>query len=207
MQRGQVFIVSAPSGAGKTSLVKALLEGDDGLRLSVSYTSRPARPGEEDGVHYHFVSKPQFEAMIDEGAFFEYAEVHGDYKGTAKHVITDLLAQGDDVVLEIDWQGAEQVRALIPDAVSIFILPPSRDELARRLTTRGQDDDRVIARRLANAADEVCQAEAYDYWVVNDDFQDALLTLMGIVCAERHRSRRQRVVCAELMSELTSEPA
>lgn len=204
MAHGQVFIVSAPSGAGKTSLVKALLEADAGLCTSVSYTSRPARPGEVDGVHYHFVSQARFEAMIAESAFFECAEVHGDYKGTAKHVIADLLDAGRDVVLEIDWQGAEQVRALIPEAVGIFILPPSRAELERRLTTRGQDDAAVIAQRLANAADEVRHAGEYDYLLVNDDFDEALAALCAIVTAERQRIARQKITHAHLLNELTN---
>ena len=185
---GTLYIVAAPSGAGKTSLTRALLEREPGMVLSVSYTSRPPRPNEVDGTHYHFVSRAEFEAMIARGEFFEHAVVHGDLKGTSRKVIEQNLAQGRDVLLEIDWQGARQVRALQPGTVSIFILPPSRADLERRLRARGSDSAEVIARRLADARGDLEHAPEFDYVVVNDDFATALDQLCAIV--EGRRSGR-----------------
>ena len=199
---GTLYVVAAASGSGKTSLVKALLEREADLALSVSYTSRPPRPGEVDGQHYHFVSRQVFEHMAQTGAFFEYADVHGDYKGTARAVIEPLLAQGRDVLLEIDWQGAQQVRRLWPDTLSIFILPPSRAELERRLRARAQDSEAVIARRLANSRDEISHAEEFDYIVVNDDFHAALADLQAIVRAQRLHQTPQRDRQAALIAQL-----
>ncbi|MBU6198738.1 MAG: guanylate kinase [Xanthomonadaceae bacterium] len=178
---GTLFIVAAPSGAGKTSLTRALLAGDPNLLLSVSYTSRAPRPNEIDGVHYHFVSRDEFEAMIARGEFFEHAVVHGDLKGTSRTVVEQALTSGRDVLLEIDWQGARTVRAQMPDAVGIFILPPSREELERRLRTRASDSEATIRRRLADAHADLAHATEFDYTIVNDNFDAALEQLREIV--------------------------
>jgi guanylate kinase len=185
MKSGILFIVAAPSGAGKTSLTRALLECEPGMLLSVSYTSRGPRPNERDGVHYHFVSRADFEAMIARGEFFEHAVVHGDLKGTSRKVVEQNLREGRDVLLEIDWQGARQVRAQLPGTVSIFILPPSRAELERRLRTRASDDEPTIARRLADSQRDMAHATEFDYSVVNDNFDTALAELRAIVDACR----------------------
>jgi guanylate kinase len=185
MKIGTLFIVAAPSGAGKTSLTRALLEGDPNLVLSVSYTSRAPRPNEVDGVHYHFVTREQFEAMAARGEFFEHAVVHGDLKGTSRKVVEQALAAGRDVLLEIDWQGARTVRAQMPDAVGIFILPPSRAELERRLRTRASDSEATIQRRLADAQADLAHAPEFDYLVVNDDFGAALAQMREIVASRR----------------------
>jgi guanylate kinase len=189
---GSLIIVAAPSGAGKTSLVRALLEREPGIDLSVSYTSRPARPGEIDGVHYHFVDRSTFEEMAARGEFFEYFVVHGDLKGTAKCAVLPRLAAGRDVLLEIDWQGARKVREQVPDAVSIFILPPSRRELERRLRHRAQDSEETIRRRLANSREEMAHAHEFDYVVVNDDFARALDEINTVVRAARLRQSVQQ---------------
>lgn len=204
---GRLYIVAAPSGAGKTSLVRALLDAEPALTLSVSYTSRPPRPSEIDGTHYHFVDRARFEAMVAEAAFFEYAKVHGDWKGTAACAVQPILDAGRDVLLEIDWQGARQVRDRVPDAVGIFILPPSHAELERRMRARGQDSDDVIARRVANSSDEIAHAGEFDYWVVNDDFDCALADLRAILRAERCRSRPGRADQPNLLTSLLSAPA
>ncbi|HHH13601.1 MAG TPA: guanylate kinase [Thiolapillus brandeum] len=187
---GILFVVSAPSGAGKTSLLRALLPEDDNLVLSVSHTTRPPRPGEEDGVHYHFVSVEEFMRLAGEGAFLEQAEVFGNYYGTSEAGVRDQLASGRDVVLEIDWQGARQVRKAFPGAVSIFIAPPSIETLRERLSGRGQDDIEVIERRMADARSELSHYPEYDYLVINDDFETALQDLRCIVRAERLREPR-----------------
>ena len=183
---GTLYIVAAPSGAGKTTLTRALLDREPNLELSISYTSRPARPNEIDGVHYHFVSRAEFEAMIERGEFFEHAVVHGDLKGTAKAPVQKTLAHGKDVLLEIDWQGAEQVRARMRDTVSIFILPPSRAELERRLRSRASDSEETILRRLADVRRDLEHAAEFDYIVVNDKFDSALDEICSIV---EHRRR------------------
>ncbi|MFZ1391082.1 MAG: guanylate kinase, partial [Dokdonella sp.] len=182
---GTLYIIAAPSGAGKTSLVRALLEREPDISLSISYTSRLARSNEVDGQHYHFVSREVFERMAQAGAFFEYANVHGDYKGTARAAVEPLLAAGRDVLLEIDWQGAQQVRAQRPDSLSIFILPPSRNELERRLRTRASDSAEQIARRIADSRIEIARAEEFDYIVINDDFATAIGDLRAIFAARR----------------------
>ena len=182
---GTLYIVAAPSGASKTSLTRALLERDPGIVLSVSYTSRAPRPSESNGVHYHFISREEFEAMVARGEFFEHAVVHGDLKGTARAPVERTLATGKDVLLEIDWQGARLVRAQVPDAVSIFILPPSRAELERRLRARASDSEATIQRRLADARQDLQHAAEFDYIVVNDDFDVALAELSEIVKARR----------------------
>jgi guanylate kinase len=199
---GVLYIVAAPSGAGKTSLVHALLERESSISLSVSYTSRLPRPGEVDGKHYHFVSREVFERMAAAGMFYEYANVHGDYKGTARIAVEPLLAQGHDVLLEIDWQGARQVRAACPGSVSVFILPPSRAELERRLRARASDDAAAIARRLADSRVEISHAGDFDYIVVNDQFADALGDLRAIVACQRLRQPIQGQRHAALLAEL-----
>ena len=183
---GTLYIVAAPSGAGKTSLTRALLEREPNLELSISYTSRPPRPNELDGVHYHFVTRADFEAMVSRGEFFEHAIVHGDLKGTARAPVLKTLARGKDVLLEIDWQGADQVRKQMTDTVSIFILPPSRAELERRLRGRGSDNEETILRRLADARRDLEHAGEFDYVVVNDNFDSALDEICTIV---DHRCR------------------
>ncbi len=190
MSDGILFIVSAPSGAGKTSLLRALLPQEENLVLSVSHTTRPPRPGEVDGVHYHFVSEETFLRMAAEGAFLEQAEVFGNHYGTSEAAVREQLAAGHDVVLEIDWQGARQVRRVFPDAVSIFIAPPSIEALRERLSGRGQDDPEVIERRMADARSELSHYPEYDYLVINDDFETALQELRCIVRAERLREPR-----------------
>lgn len=187
MSEGILFIVSAPSGAGKTSLVKALLERESALGLAISYTTRPPRPGEVDGVHYHFIDEGRFLAMIAAGAFLEHAQVFGNRYGTAEARVREALARGQDLLLEIDWQGARQVRARFPGAVSIFILPPSAPVLAERLRGRGQDSEAVIAGRMRQARDEMSHFDEYDYLVVNDDFDQALADLACLARAERLR--------------------
>ncbi|WP_028769976.1 guanylate kinase [Silanimonas lenta] len=187
--RGTLFVVAAPSGAGKSSLVNAVLAREPGIALSISYTSRAPRPGERHAQHYHFVSKEEFERMIAAGDFFEYALVHGDYKGTARQSVEPQLAAGKDVLLEIDWQGARQVRAKIPEAVSVFILPPSREALETRMRNRGQDSEAVIAQRLAAAREEMSHAPEFDYWIVNEHFDTAANELRSIFIA--HRLRRE----------------
>jgi guanylate kinase len=182
---GTLYIVAAPSGAGKTSLTRALLDREPNLELSVSFTSRPPRPNEIDGVHYHFVSRAEFEAMVERCEFFEHAVVHGDLKGTARAPVQKTLALGKDVLLEIDWQGAQQVRKKQQGTVSIFILPPSRAELERRLRSRASDSEEAILRRLADVRRDLEHAGEFDYMVVNDDFDSALDEICSIV--ERRR--------------------
>lgn len=191
MSQGQLFVISAPSGAGKTSLIKALREQMPDLGLSISHTTRPMRPGEVDGQHYHFVSKSTFESMIAEGAFVEHALVFGNHYGTSKAAVSAVLDKGQDLILEIDWQGAEQVRPLFPGAQSIFILPPSREALRERLFGRGQDDADVIARRLAEAEREMQAYPNYDFLIINDDFSQALNQLRCLFESARLRTPRQ----------------
>jgi guanylate kinase len=182
---GTLFVITAPSGAGKSSLIKALLEDEPGLTLSTSYTTRKPRPGERDGREYHFVDERTFLAMQERGEFLESAEVHGNRYGTAKKTIEDTLERGQDLILEIDWQGAQQVRSLYPGCVGIFILPPSLEELERRLRARGQDAEPVIRRRLANAAAEMAHAGEFKYAIINKDFNTARQELARIVRNER----------------------
>jgi guanylate kinase len=188
---GLLFVVSAPSGAGKTSLVAALLERDPALALSVSYTTRARRSGEVDGKHYHFVDHARFERMIAEGAFIEYARVFDNAYGTAESSLRETLDSGQDLLLEIDWQGARQVRERFPEAVSIFIVPPSLAALEERLRGRGQDSDMIIGERMAKARDELSHWDEYGYLVVNDRFEQALGALGAILQAERLRTPRQ----------------
>jgi guanylate kinase len=200
---GCLFVIAAPSGGGKTSLVNALLEREPGIRLSVSYTTRPPRPGEEDGVHYQFVDVPRFMALKDAGEFLEHAHVHGNWYATSAKWLTDQVHQGRDVLLEIDWQGAAQVRRLIPLAVLIFVLPPSIDSLRERLVKRGQDSEAVIARRLDAAREEMRHASEFDYVIMNQDFARAVDDLSAIVRASRLTASRQFVRHARVLSDLT----
>ena len=199
---GSLYIISAPSGAGKTSLVKALTDSSAQVRVSVSHTTRAPRPGERDGVHYHFVDRDTFQAMVAEDAFLEHAEVFGNFYGTARASVQALMDQGADVILEIDWQGAAQVRRLMPGALSVFILPPSRAELEARLRGRGQDSEEVIARRLAEAKAEMAHHGEFDYLVVNDDFDRALGELRAVFTARRLRRETQLPRLAPLLDEL-----
>jgi guanylate kinase len=182
---GNLFVVAAPSGAGKSSLVKALLELDSHLNVSVSHTTRAPRGQEVDGREYHFITEPEFRAMIDHGDFFEWAEVHGNLYGTSRAGIEARMAAGEDVILEIDWQGALQIKKLFPNAVLIFILPPSFEELLQRLRRRGEDGTEVIATRMANARTEVAQARHFDFVIINALFETALFDLKAIVHAQR----------------------
>jgi len=183
--KGRLFVITAPSGAGKSSLIQAMLKDDPSLRLSVSYTTRPPRPGEQNGREYHFVDEREFLAMRARGEFLESAEVHGNRYGTAKRVIGEALEHGHDLLLEIDWQGAQQVRKLHPDCVGIFILPPSVAELERRMRARGQDAEAVIQRRLANARDELTHSGEFKYAIINKDFEVAKGELSEIIRKER----------------------
>ena len=187
-KKGRLFVITAPSGAGKTSLIDALTREDPSLGLSISYTTRPPRPGEKHGVDYHFVDDAAFVAMRSRGEFLENAEVHGYRYGTSKRVITEALARGEDLILEIDWQGARQVRSIYPGCIGIFILPPSVEELERRMRTRGQDSDTVIRRRLENAREELKHAGEFEYRIINKDFDTARRELAEIIQKERSRT-------------------
>jgi guanylate kinase len=202
MMRGTLYIVAAPSGAGKSSLVNAVLSRETSIALSISFTSRKARPGERHAQHYHFISKEEFESMIAKGDFFEHALVHGDYKGTAKQSVEPQLAAGKDVLLEIDWQGARQVKAQLPDAISIFILPPSKEALEIRMRNRGQDSEQVIAQRLANAREEMSHYSEFDYVIVNEHFDAAVSELRAIFQAQRLKQAAQQVRHAALIAHL-----
>ncbi len=188
---GILFIISSPSGGGKTSLVKALLKAEPEVRLSVSYTTRAARPGEVDGRDYHFVMPPVFERMLEAGEFLESAVIYGNRYGTSQKWIERERAEGHDVLLEIDWQGAQQVRRLMRQVASIFILPPSPEVLESRLRSRGQDSEEVVARRLAAARDEIGHVSEYEYVIINDDFNRAAQDLRSIIRAERLKLSRQ----------------
>ncbi len=199
---GNLLIVSAPSGAGKSSLVKALLERDPAIRLSISYTTRLPRPGEIDGVHYHFVSREAFQERLGRGEFLESAEVYGNYYGTSQPWIESERAAGRDILLEIDWQGAAQVRRLVPDAISLFILPPSIAELASRLRGRGTDAEDVISKRMAAAKEDISHCLEFDYLVVNDRFEIALEDLLAITRAHRLGIDSQQARLAGLLEDL-----
>jgi guanylate kinase len=199
---GTLYTVSAPSGAGKTSLVKALLDSMSGIAVSVSHTTRDQRPGEQDGVNYHFVSQAAFQQMLGDAAFLEHAEVFGNYYGTSQQWVEEQLRAGTDVILEIDWQGAHQVRRLLPDTISIFILPPSSSALEERLTGRGQDSDEVIAARMAAAKAEMSHYPESDFLIINDDFKDALRDFETIIRGQRLRLLSQQERHSELLSDL-----
>ncbi len=185
MAMGTLFIISAPSGAGKTSLVTKLLGEMDNIQVSVSHTTRACRPGEQDAINYHFISQQDFESMVSDNQFLEYAEVFGNYYGTSKEWVQSTLDQGIDVILEIDWQGAQQVREKFSRNVSVFILPPSKDALVERLQGRGQDEEAVIEKRIAAATEEMSHYAEADYLVINDDFDIALQQLKSIISARR----------------------
>lgn len=199
---GNLFVVAAPSGAGKTTLVRMLLEQESSVHLSISFTTRGPRPGEENGRAYHFVDTVEFQAMIARQEFLEWAEVHGNFYGTSKKWIADQLAAGHDVLLEIDWQGAQQVRKQFPEAIGIFILPPSMEELTSRLTGRGTDSADVIARRLAAAQAEMRHVGEFDYVIINDQLAQALEDLRAVVRASRLSVGAQRVRHAALFERL-----
>lgn len=203
-EQGTLYVISAPSGAGKTSLVAEMLRQDSKLGVSVSHTTRPMRAGEEDGVNYHFVSREVFEAMIDRGDFLEHADVFGNYYGTSQVWVKERLTKGEDVILEIDWQGAEQVRRLMPECVGIFIVPPSPEALRERLTGRGTDEQDVVERRLREAAQECSHAVEFDFLVVNDQFDTALEDLLSIVRCQRLRMTAQQQRYADLLIRLSS---
>jgi len=196
--QGLLFIVSAPSGAGKSTLVNAAVAEDPRLMLSISYTTRAPRPGEQNGREYHFVDRTTFVRMVEAGEFLESAEVHGNLYATSQKQIAAALDSGHDVVLEIDWQGAEQVRRAFPDAVGIFILPPSMDELRRRLISRGQDPETVIQQRLAAASDEISHAAEFDYAIINNNFDEAKRDFAAVVRAARLRLSRQCALHPEI---------
>lgn len=200
--QGTLYIFAAPSGAGKTSLVKALLDKSDGIEVSVSHTTRAPREGEVDGVNYHFTDIAAFNVMVNEGAFLEHAQVFDNLYGTARANIEQRLAAGVDVILEIDWQGARQVRQQFPDSLGVFILPPSRQALEDRLRGRGQDGDEVIARRMRDAESEMSHYAEFDYLVINDDFETALEELKAIITANRLRSPLQASRHGEMLNEL-----
>jgi guanylate kinase len=199
---GTLYTVSAPSGAGKTSLVAALVERCSGIRVSVSHTTRPIRPGERDGVNYHFVDEATFTGMLERREFLEHARVFGNLYGTSRLWVEQELAGGTDVILEIDWQGARQVKALLPETCAIFIMPPSRETLQQRLQSRGQDDDAVIAGRMAEAVEEMSHYEDGDYLVINDEFAVALDQLEAIIVSQRLRTQRQKQALTPLLTDL-----
>ncbi|MEE9343258.1 MAG: guanylate kinase [Gammaproteobacteria bacterium] len=202
MKKGNLYIISAPSGAGKTSLIKALLDRLPSARLSISYTTRAQRPGEDDGVHYHFVAMEKFKQMLSEKAFLEHAEVFGNYYATATAGVQKQLETGDDVVLEIDWQGARQVRKAFPDNTGIFILPPGRDELRKRLNARGQDSHEIIDGRMQQAVEEISHFDEYTYVIINDDFEQALQQLQAIFTAGQLTTDYQKNHQADVISTL-----
>ena len=199
---GILFVVAAPSGGGKTSLTRALLERDRGIRLSVSYTTRQPRPGERDGVDYHFIPTDRFIALRDAGEFLEHAHVHGNWYATSASWLKAQIASGQDVLLEIDWQGAAQVRALIPSSIHVFILPPSLAQLEERLHRRGQDDAVTIGRRLEAARDEIRHCAEFNYVIINQDFASAVDDLSAIVRASRLRAAQQCVRHEALIRQL-----
>ena len=199
---GNLYVVAAPSGAGKTTLVRMLLAAEPAVHLSVSFTTRAPRSGEQDGREYHFVDIASFRGMIERHDFLEWAEVHGNFYGTSKKWIADQLATGHDVLLEIDWQGAQQVRQIFPEAIGVFILPPSMDELTRRLTGRGTDSAEVVARRLAAAQAEMRHVGEFDYVIINNRLEQALDELRAVVVASRLTCKAQRARHAALIARL-----
>ena len=202
MDRGNLFIVAAPSGAGKTSLVRRLVAEDARVDVSISCTTRPPRPGETDGVDYHFVDRNTFQSMREADDFLESAEVYGHFYGTSRRWLTDAMAGGRDIILEIDWQGAQQVRRLMPQAHSIFILPPSLETLATRLAGRGQDAAEVIDRRLAAAREDIRHCDDFEYIIVNDDFETAFREMSAIFTAARLTRQRQLAANPGLLDQL-----
>jgi len=199
---GSLFTISAPSGAGKTSLVKALVEKDVQLKVSISHTTRPPRPGETEGNNYHFVDKRVFDEMVNQGEFLESAQVFDHFYGTSQSWVKNQLELGNDVVLEIDWQGAKQIKERMPLACSIFILPPSKTALLERLTIRGQDDPDVIQRRMDEAVNEISRFQSSDYLVLNKNFKEALSELAAIVNAQRLLTANRSVNLRNILSDL-----
>ena len=204
MNSGTLYIISAPSGAGKTSLITKLLEGLDDAEMAVSHTTRPQRDGEIDGKHYHFVTADTFLAGIGNDEFLEHAHVFGNHYGTSKQAVEDITSKGIDVILEIDWQGAQQVRKLMPEAKSIFILPPSKSELEKRLRGRGTDSDKVIEDRLAQSCADMTHYDEFDYVVINDDFERAMASLESIFQANRVTLAKQQQKNKDLLDSLIS---
>jgi len=202
MVNGSLYIISAPSGAGKTSLVNALLASTPTLEVSVSHTTREKRPGEKNGVHYFFIDLAAFEAMRDQQAFLEHAKVFDNYYGTSRQAIESKLNIGIDIILEIDWQGAQQIRKIYPNSTSIFIIPPTKDALEQRLRSRGQDDEGIIARRMRDAVTEISHHNEFDYLVVNDNFSQAQEELRAIVIERRLRLEAQSLRHAQLLGQL-----
>ncbi|GLH33568.1 MULTISPECIES: guanylate kinase [unclassified Pseudomonas] len=199
---GTLYIVSAPSGAGKTSLVNALIKDDKRVSVSVSHTTRGKRPGEEHGINYHFVSHDEFKALIDKNDFLEHAEVFGNFYGTSRSTLQQVLDRGDDLILEIDWQGARQVRELMPEARSIFILPPNLEALRQRLDGRGQDSDEIIAGRMKEAVSEMQHYDEYEYVIINDDFDVALEELKAVFRSNRLLLSKQQDRHGALLKQL-----
>ena len=204
MSTGTLYIISAPSGAGKTSMIAKLLETLDDAEMAVSHTTRPAREGEVDGKHYYFISADEFLNDVHEDKFLEHANVFGNHYGTSKAAVDVLLEKGVDVILEIDWQGAQQVRELMPEALSIFILPPSKEELEKRLRGRGTDSDEVIAKRLGQSCDDIKHYNEFDYVVINDDFEISVKQLNSVFHANRATLKKQQKKNQTLLDELTS---
>ena len=208
MAQGKLYIVSAPSGAGKSSLINALLHRfnlDDSLRLSISHTTRAPRPGEVDHESYHFVSKEEFEALIERNAFFEYAKVFDNYYGTSREIVEEWLSQGKDVLFDIDWQGARLIKEQMPEAIKIFILPPSLNELEQRLIKRGQDSREIISKRMAQAMSEISHYDEYDFVIINDNFDDSLIKLRSIILSERARLASIREYHADLLKDMKQQ--
>ncbi len=201
-QRGKLFVIAAPSGAGKTSLVRALMKRRPALRFSISYTTRPQRPNERNSHDYFFVDKPEFERMVAAGEFLEHARVFDNYYGTSRQQVERLLDEGEDVLLEIDWQGAQQIRRALPECRTIFVLPPSRAALEQRLRGRGTDSDEVIARRLRDSLADLSHWNEFDYIVVNDDFERATDDLESIATGRGEQLRRDRAELRELLAKL-----
>lgn len=202
MSLGTLFIISAPSGAGKTSLVKALLQRIDRVEVSISHTTRQPRPGERDGSDYHFIDKPAFEVLVKAGEFLEYAQVFDNYYGTSRGGVLERLDAGVDVILEIDWQGARQVRQAVSGVVNVFVLPPSLEALRERLTARGQDSDAIIDRRMLDAVTEMSHYHEYDYLIFNDEFEHAVTELQSLFVALRLRREGQQQRCAGILAGL-----
>lgn len=208
MAKGTLFIVSAPSGAGKSSLIDALLKRfntDDSLRLSISHTTRSPRPGEVDHVNYHFVDVEEFRALIERDAFFEYAQVFDNFYGTSKEIVMDWINQGKDVLFDIDWQGARKIKEQVPDAVKIFILPPSLQELHRRLIRRGQDNEEVIQKRMSKALSEISHYDEYDYIIINDNFDLSLVQLRSVILSKHNELKMIKETNSDLFKQMESQ--